>query len=169
MEFLCWFLQEKLGKNRGKSSWGRMVSLSSNFPFYSSSRIWRVHAVHLPKLSVPRTKRKGTACSGARRAASILLHTGTPKGRNGVQLCTPCSSNFPPFLDAQGAERRATVHAVLMFQRRASWVVWWTARRAALHGVQSLCCAKSNLDLLSRTPNALHTTPLASWSDHLSP
>ena len=152
MEFMCWFLQEKLGKNRGKSSWGRMVSLSSNFPFYSSSRIWRVQA---------------------------------------VQVCTPCTSLRCLFRVLKQRERRAVVHAVLLpifmilrrqkegtaciAARRAvvltpcSWIIWWTARRAALHGVQSLCCAISNLDLLSRTPNALHTTPLASWSDHLSP
>ena len=162
----------EIGENRVGE---KFLSLSSTFPFYSCSWIWQgarragVHAVHLPKESVPRTKRRWTACSGARRASSILL---IPRLKKVGTACSCARRAAPIFLHSstlKGAERRATVHAVLMFQRRASWVVWWTARRAALHGVQSLCCAKSNLDLLSRTPNALHITVLASWSDPLSP
>ena len=74
-----------------KNEVGKVVpSFLKNSLFIGSSRIWRVHAVHLLIFSVPRTTKKGRTCKGARRATSVLQDPTLQKGRNGVQGCTPC-------------------------------------------------------------------------------
>ena len=86
----CWFLQRKLGRNRGKSSWGRIT-----FSF-----------LHLPFLQLQLDLARCTPCTfqrslfrapkeGERRAAVHAVH---------LQLCS--------FRDSKREERRAVVHAV---------------------------------------------------------
>ena len=69
-EVWCWFMQKKLGKNRGKSSWGRIPLFPQNQPFY----------------------RKLLKLGGARRAPPFFKIFAYLNGRNAVQGCTtfPC-------------------------------------------------------------------------------
>ena len=55
--------------------------------------------MHLPILSVPRTTKKGTVCTGARRAPSVLQDSSLQKGGNDVQWCTSCPCFEAELLD----------------------------------------------------------------------
>ena len=50
-----------------------------------------LHAVLPQSFSILRRQKVGMACMGARRVASNLQNSSTPKARNGVLWCTPCA------------------------------------------------------------------------------